>query len=270
MTKSGGRTSKQTELLSANEYNSAITTNFTVVNNRFDVKKEKFCDEISTLRIRIVAQSTDGLDDSDIEFLQNEIDDSDGDAEIDGYRANAGGVGESVAESANHGDTECDRTINSENGVNATANSTYVTADEVDSNIETNGSQANQIQSSAEVDHFSGNIPFAENDFNDRYYEDYDVVLRSAIVKCLSAWNKSQPFSTVIYDKRFIGVLLKEVFRDELASEGLDEKRLVFIKRMFDIRVDGDNSRASKFDSIVAEKHENAQNRCRANSIDDA
>lgn len=267
MTKSGGRTSKQTELLSANEYNSAITTNFTVVNNRFDVKKEKFCDEISTLRNRIVAHSTDGLDDSDIEFLQNEIDDSDCDDEIDG----AGGIGESEAESANHGDTESNRTINSENGVIATANSTYVTADEVDSNIDANGSQANQMQSSAEVDHFSGTIPFAENDFNDRYYKDYDVGVRSAIVECLSAWNKSRPFSTVIYDKRFIGVLLKEVFREELGSlKDLDEKRLVFIKRVFDIRVDGDNSRASKFDSIVAEKHENAKNRCRANSIDDA
>lgn len=135
--------------------------------------------------------------------------------------------------------------------------------------IESNENEGNEMQLSAAVDDFSGSIPFVVNGADDRYYEDYDVGLRAAIVGCLSAWNKSRPFSSVIYDKRFIGVLLKDVFQDELALNDLNEKKMVFIKRVFEIRVDGDVGRASKFDSIVDEKHTNAKSRGRANSIDD-
>lgn len=275
MAKSGGRTTKQTQLLSTNEYNNAIGTNFTALNNRFDVKKEKFCDEISELRNRIVAydcSGLDGLDDSDIEFLQNEIDNSDDDADNDESLPHVEVVAQQSAD-AEVADVQ-DETIGSENGNNIEADSTYEsaneTANETTNNNETNETEANQVQSSDEVDDLSGTISFVKNEFNDRYYAEYDVALRNAIVECLRAWNKSAPFSSVIYDKRFIGVLLKEVFRDELASKDLDVKQIVFIKRVFEIRVDNDAVRASKFDSIVAEKRYNAQSRCRANSLDDA
>lgn len=52
-------------------------------------------------------------------------------------------------------------------------------------------------------------------------------------------------------------------------SNDLDEKQMVFIKRVFEFRFDGNVGRASKFDSIVAEKHTKAQSRGRTNSIDD-
>lgn len=255
MGKSGGRTTKQTQLLSANEFNDAINTNFTVVNNRFEVKAEKFCDEVAELRNRIVAHNTgglDGLDDSDIEFLQDEIDNDSAD-ELDEI------VPQVVPANVAANDTS------------VAADSTFMTANETDAStnqIATNENEANDMQLDA-FDDFSGDIPFITNDVDDRYYNDYDVSLRAAVVKCLTAWNKSNPFSTVIYDKRFIGVLLKEVFRDELALNDLNDKQMLFIKRVFEIRVDGDVSRAGKFESIVSEKHTKAQNRGRANSIDE-
>lgn len=54
LARSGGRTTEQTNLLSANEYNTAVSTNFSVLTDRFIVKKEKFCEEISQLRNRVV------------------------------------------------------------------------------------------------------------------------------------------------------------------------------------------------------------------------
>lgn len=247
MAKSGGRSTYQTQLLSANEYNNAINTNHTMVNERFDIKKEKFCDEISELRNRIVtAHNTsgiDGLDDSDIEFLQNEIDESE--AEDDELM--------SQVEIANNDST---------NG-NA-ADSTFM--DDIET--ENTGTVENDVNVTEVLDDFSGAMQFTTNDFNDRYYHDYDVAVRASIVGCLSAWNKSSPFSSIIYDKRFIGVLLKEVFQDELDTANLNATQLAFIKQVFDIRVNGDETRLNKFNSIVTEKQQKAQCRSRSGSID--
>lgn len=245
--KSGGRTAKETNLLSANEYNVAIETNFTVVNNRFCAKKEKFCEEVAELRNRIMASNTsgvDGLDDSDIEFLQDEIDGSDSDTELD--ETGTGTATNSIPATAEESTRETPETAKeSTRGV--------FDGSENDDSID---------------DILSGDIPFTATEFKDRYYQMYDVGLRSAIVQCLIAWNSSSPFSTVIYDKRFVGVLLKEVFRDELTEDHLDEAHLEFMKRLFDVRVKGDINRVSKFHSIVAEKCLKAKNRGRANSVD--
>lgn len=81
MKKSGGRTTEQSKLLTTKEFNVAMDQGRTAMNTRFVVKSEKFCEEISDLRHRIVNNNAnngdEGLDDSDIEHLQEEIDDDD-------------------------------------------------------------------------------------------------------------------------------------------------------------------------------------------------
>lgn len=86
--KSDGRNTQDSVLLTAREYNSALESGFTDMNLRFVIKKEAFCSEISTLRKRIVdynLHGIEGLDDSDIDFLEDEVDecDSDNDSDIE-------------------------------------------------------------------------------------------------------------------------------------------------------------------------------------------
>lgn len=268
MHKSGGRTTNQTQLLSANEFNVAISTNYEKVNGRFNVKQEKFCDEISELRNRIVTahdtSGINGLDDSDIEYLQNEIDNSDDDDDIDDVGVGVSGVSGSGGEADGIGKVD--------GGADSGDDNEPVVPQIVVANRKVADSTMNDTSSfgddSNEADDFSGGIPFTPNDVNDRFYHEYDVVMREAIVKCLSAWNKSTPFSSILYDKRFIGVLLKEVFYNDLDADNLDVQKLRFMNEVFNIRVKGDTARASKFNSIVNEKHQNAKGRARSASTD--
>lgn len=174
------------------------------------------------------------MDDSDIEYLQDELDD--GEDEMD-YSTPV---------------------------LNEATNSTLATVEESNAG---NGDESEFENASDAVDKLSGSAKFTTNEVKDRYYETYDVGIRAAIVDCLIAWNTSRPFCTVIYDKRFIGVLLKEVFGDELAEECLCSNRLEFVKFVFEHRVDDDVSRSNTFNSIVAEKREKAQSRGRANAF---
>lgn len=79
---SEGRTTGQTQLLTAREFNVALNSGFSEMNSRFEVKKEMLLNEITEVRQRMV-NKTDGLDDSDIEFLCELVDDEDGDTEFD-------------------------------------------------------------------------------------------------------------------------------------------------------------------------------------------
>lgn len=110
-------------------------------------------------------------------------------------------------------------------------------------------------------DVLSGTMPFSKSDMDDRYYPDFDASIRAGIIKCLNAWNTTFPFDTAIYDKRFVGVLLKEVFGQRYAYGDLDGKRFLFIKHLFEIRVKGDETRLEQFQAIVDEKRLRAKNK---------
>lgn len=258
LAKSGGRQFKDTHLLTELEYNNAVKSNFSAMNVRFKVKAEKFCDELSELRSRITAFNTkqndglEGLDDEDIDFLQEIVDDSDSDSDIEF---------EAILPKPQLIIVKTEENI-VDNG--AQANETQSTED--------NGNGgSNSLDSFEEEDALSATMPFTTNDFKDRYYQAFDVSIRAAIVECLIGWNTTRPFSTVIYDKRFVGVLLKEVFTEEMGQENSNDERLDFIKRLFEIRIKGDEIRANGFDSIVAEKRCKAKNkatRSRVNSIE--
>lgn len=255
--KSGGRQFKDTHLLSETEYNNAIGTNFNAMNNRFVVKTEKFCEEISGLRNRITAYNVsdidDGLDDSDVEFIQDEIDDNDSDLEFEALMPKPA-ITIIKTESAENS-AQNDNEIDAQN--NHTDNHSGANEYNPEANAQTDVEPV-------DPDGLSDKIPFISSETKDRYYEAYDVSVRSGIVDCLTAWNTTRPFSTVIYDKNFIGVLLKEVFKDEIKQEKLNETKLDFMKLLFEIRVKNDQSRADRFDAIVMEKHEKAKNKRRA------
>lgn len=78
---SGGRNVAETQLISSNELNVAVQSR----QERFNVKIEKFADEISQVRKRNVNRPIqhgfEQLDDSDIEEIQDIINDGDSDAE---------------------------------------------------------------------------------------------------------------------------------------------------------------------------------------------
>lgn len=50
---SGGRSAEETKSLSSQENNNALQPGFNALNNRFEIKTEKVCDEITELRNRI-------------------------------------------------------------------------------------------------------------------------------------------------------------------------------------------------------------------------
>lgn len=70
-------------------------------------------------------------------------------------------------------------------------------------------------------DVFSGQLLFQTTETNDRYYEDFDAAVRAPIIQCLTGWNSTHPFNTNFYDKRFVGVLLKELFGDNYSDKEL-------------------------------------------------
>lgn len=248
MQRSEGRTTTESKLLTANEYNNALSSGFTSMNHRFVVKTEKYCEEVVELRKRIVDfnkknDDKDGLDDSDIEFLHEEIDESDSDIEFEAILP-----GPSVYVIKTEADDNSEVNSNTELQDNNTiGNITSTSLDDASSIIPN--------------DVFSGQLLFKTTETNDRYYEDFDAAVRAPIIQCLTGWNSTHPFNTNFYDKRFVGVLLKELFDDNYSDKELDDKRILFIKTLFEIRVKNDEIRCMEFDSIVKEKQERAKNK---------
>lgn len=266
MARSEGRTTNETKLLSSSEYNNALQSGYTALNHRFEVKSEKFCEEISELRHKISDYNLNGiggLDDSDIEFLQDEIDESDSDAEFEAILPKPGIVitlknednSDSEERNASIGDvlsTNNEQSAEFEEHNNLTENNVSSTSNEEDEE---------EVVAERESDVLSGSITFTENDIGDRYYTDFDAALRKAYVSCLIGWNMTHPFNTFFYDKRFIGVLLKEVFANQYAQVELSDKRMLFIKSLFDIRAKDDEDRRRQFTLIVKEKQAKANDK---------
>lgn len=258
---SEGRTARETELLSSNEYNRALGSGFAALNNRFVIKTEKFCDEISELRQRIVKYNLNGddgldLDDSDIEHLCDEVDNSDSDSDIE-FQALVPKPAQVIVK------TENDISPNTSNA-NNNSQSNEQMVDDVSSTNE-NEVTNDENGSEAENNVFSGSIAFEKNDVDDYYFREYNVSIRAGIAKILTAWNTTYPFDTAIYDKRFVGVLLKEIYNNQYADDKLDERSLSLIKQLFDVRVKNDENRFEQFDAIVTEKREKAKKKIRTN-----
>lgn len=238
-------------MLSQHEFNAALDSGCTAMKNRFVVKTEKFCEEISDLRMRIRNYNVgeDGLDDSDIEYLEEVIDDSsDSEAEFQAIIPQPGIV--------------VVKTDSNEVEENVSTESTQTQSGPVPQNdiIE------NSIEHEQHNDDLYGLLPCEPNDVNDLYFPDYDTSIRAPIAKILRAWNSSHPFSTYLYDKKFLGVLLREVFGTQFKE--LNKTRITFVKRLFEVRVDGNVDRLNSFDAIVEEKRQKANEKNRRTSSD--
>lgn len=282
--RSEGRTTAQTKLLSATEYNNALDSGFTAMNNRFVLKTEKFCDEVAELRKRIVEYNnanvdcTDGLDDSDIEFLRDEIDESDSDIEFDAIAMPAPDImkieptdenGDDTVDSStdqlnNTGDKSENESLGNESLEHASENDNL--AELNDSVTTTQHETQHQSGAQNEFHPLAGNLKIVVLETDDHFYPEFDAGLRGSIVKCLVGWNTTHPFNSEFYDKRFVGVLLKELFGSLYTSKEQNESnRIALIKKLFTIRVKNDENRLKQFDSIVEEKKAKAQNKMRAN-----
>lgn len=295
MQKSGGRTAQQTESLSRYEYNSALSSGYTAMNHRFVIKTEKFCDEISGLRKRIVEYNLknlgdEGLDDSDIEHLQDEIDDdSDSDVEFELFFPKP----QSMVKLESNDEDDVDDTHQSDAPndpladkltPNTAESNVSLTDDLLPNPIQSNASlnddlPPNQIQSnasSAELasgsndnsvgannvdDALYGSLNCEKNEVDDVYFPEFDTTIRAPIVNVLRAWNSTHPFNSYFYDKKFLGVLLREVFSTRMRrfDEDLDEQGISFMKRLFEIRVNHDKVRSCNFNAIFKEKCQSAK-----------
>lgn len=269
LARSEGRSKEETKLLSSKEYNNALGSGFTALNARFEVKKEKFCDEVSELRKRICEYNSKGiheaadLDDSDLEFLQDEVEESDSDIEFEALLPKPVEVAVKIEDAdqpdefgqLNYSSQSDQNEVNENVSSTSADNPVIVQADEVNNESDEN------------INALSGSIAFDTNDVNDHFYPEYNAAIRSSIIKCLVAWNSTFPFNTSIYDKRFVGVLLKELFGARYAQNEVDEKRISFIKRLFQIRVKDDVNRFEAFDAIVKEKQDKAKEKLNKNRL---
>lgn len=282
--KSEGRTAQQSQLLSREEYNKALGSGYTAMNHRFVIKTEKFCDEISELRKRIVDYNVgnaanlgdEGLDDSDIEHLQAEIDD-DNDSEVEfellfpkpsvvvvKLECNNEDDSENAHQNESPNGSLTDGDVLTQSHVSETADGDVRTQ----LHVLQSGSVENNVNEQQTGDVLIGPLNYEQNDANDLFFPDFDTTIRAPIVTVLRAWNSTSPFNLYLYDKKFVGVLLREIMatRKQNAEDGMDEQGMVFIKRLFEIRVQSDEVRLSNFDALFKEKANNI--RRRASHID--
>lgn len=274
---SEGRTTAQTRLLTGREYNIALNTGLNAMSNRFMVKQEVFIDEISELRKRCAdaVDAIDGLDDSDIEFLREVVDESDNDSDFEAL--------------INQPETvQAENPIDNSNDLNATEED-FVTANSSQEIVEANDAQINQIHDqptdnvsstnvqqaqlksldgseqrnatiqnadddNIDISALSGEINVHQTEVKDLIYPVYDSSIRFPIAKMLITWNKTYPFNTRIYDKRFIGVLYRDIVGIQPEENVL--KGIEFMKRLFEIRVQNDETRNNDFDDIFDDIHE--------------
>lgn len=274
--KSEGRSTAETQFLSKKEYNNALDVGFTAMNNRFIIKTEKFCEEISDLRQRIIhynLHGEEGLDDSDIDFLQDEIDDdSDSDIEFEAL------IPQPVVSIKLENDDEIDNSENVAKNDETISNSQMVgnvslnqsqphPLNHDESQLVSNGSTSANNEKQAPIDDvLFGRLTCVKNDLNDHYYPDFETSIRAPIANVLYAWNSTHPFNSLLYDKKFVGVLLKQICGTRCTDDDLNDKQLGFIKHLLKIRVKGDVSRLNRFDAIVAEKYQKAKGKTNANN----
>lgn len=65
-------------------------------------------------------------------------------------------------------------------------------------------------------------------------FEEYNVALKMGIVRLLAEWNKSDTNSSILYDSKFVQLLIVAIFSDdEIMNSNMDKKKMKFIKGDF-------------------------------------
>lgn len=65
-------------------------------------------------------------------------------------------------------------------------------------------------------------------------FDEYNVVLRMGMVRLLAEWTKSDTNSSILYDGKFVQLLVVALFSDEeIAKNNIDKKKMNFIKGNF-------------------------------------
>lgn len=63
------------------------------------------------------------------------------------------------------------------------------------------------------------------------HFEEYKVILKTGLVRLLVEWSNSETSSSILYDSRFVQLLVVSIFSgDEIISNKLDKKKMNFIK----------------------------------------
>lgn len=258
MALSNGRTTSQSQLLTTQEYNKALNCGFSDMNHRFEIKKERLVDEISDLRRRC---AFDDFDDSDVEFIRDTVDGSTSESDDDiAYEVMMPQPNIVICKADEDNAPENAESTESVNDDVSTTNAPEPSTSMVNSD---KSHAAKPIATNAEddIDIFalSGSLVVEKTDMNDLVYRAYGASLRNGMAKLLVSWNKNAPFNEFGWDKKFIGVLYREVFRgrpNEKFSIGME-----FLKRLFAVRVRV-NQRSidlEDFDGMFNEIHESKQ-----------
>lgn len=65
-------------------------------------------------------------------------------------------------------------------------------------------------------------------------FEEYNVVLKMGMVRLLAEWTQSDTNSSILYDSKFVQLLVFALFSDnEIAKNNIDKKKMTFIKGDF-------------------------------------
>lgn len=65
-------------------------------------------------------------------------------------------------------------------------------------------------------------------------FNDYNVVLKSGIVLILTEWSKSKLNQSILYDSRFVQLLVVSLFSlNEIVAGKFDRQKMNFIKGKF-------------------------------------
>lgn len=62
-------------------------------------------------------------------------------------------------------------------------------------------------------------------------FDEYRVTLKMGIVRLLTGWHNSDTTSSILYDSKFVQLLVVSMFsEDEIVNNNMDKKKMKFIK----------------------------------------
>lgn len=62
-------------------------------------------------------------------------------------------------------------------------------------------------------------------------FEEYNVILKSGLVRLLTEWSNSETNSSILYDSKFVQLLVVAIFSDdEIINNNFDKKKFNFMK----------------------------------------
>lgn len=65
-------------------------------------------------------------------------------------------------------------------------------------------------------------------------FDEYNVVLKVGLARMIIEWQFSPTFSSILYDSRFVHLLLAAIFSDiEIMATKFDKKKMKFVKGEF-------------------------------------